>query len=361
MGKEFRVLFIVVISLLSIASYVKGQSYTMEGVVNEALNGKKAYLYSVNTKSVIDSVLVKDSRFILKGETNAAEYGRINIGRNAVSLIIEQGNITVDLNERTALGTPLNQTLIAHNKETNALYNERAALYRELTNKIKDQAQMRVEFDSIIRAVWIPKYKTLMGKNLAANVNNVVGAVIISEMASSGSFDIDEMNTAIGKLDKDVAVSPMVDAIVKTNEALQNTAEGKQFTDFTIDQPDGTQKSLSDYVGKGKYLLIDFWASWCGPCRAEIPNLKELYEKFKGDKFEILGIVVWDKLENTMEALKKEGMEWPQILDAKTIPTDLYGIKGIPQIMLIGPDGTIIARNLRGEAMKAKVAEALCE
>jgi len=133
----------------------------------------------------------------------------------------------------------------------------------------------------------------------------------------------------------------------------------KKFQDFTIEKGnlDGTTVKLSDYAGKGKYLIVDFWASWCGPCKGEIPNLKNVYEKYAGDDFDVLSIAVWDKEDASKEAIKSHGMTWKQIINAGKIPTDLYGIKGIPQIMLIGPDGTIIATDLRGENIEKTVAK----
>ena len=142
-------------------------------------------------------------------------------------------------------------------------------------------------------------------------------------------------------------------------EIWKKTAEGQMFTDFTIEQPDGTKASLSDYVGKGKYVLVDFWASWCGPCRGEIPNIKELYDKYHAKGLDVLGVAVWDKPEDTQAAIKELGIVWPQIINAQQIPTELYGIQGIPHIILFAPDGTIAARDLRDEAMKEKVAEVM--
>ena len=134
--------------------------------------------------------------------------------------------------------------------------------------------------------------------------------------------------------------------------ARKATAEGVKFTDFEV-----KGSKFSDYVGKGKYILVDFWASWCGPCKAEVPYLKNVYEKYAGKDFDILGVAVWDKDKATEKAIKDLSLPWNQIINAQSIPTDLYGIQGIPHIILISPDGTILKRNLRGADIEAEVAK----
>ena len=138
------------------------------------------------------------------------------------------------------------------------------------------------------------------------------------------------------------------------------TQAGNMFVDFSGLTVDGKPLRLSDYVGKGKYVLVDFWASWCAPCKGEIPNLIELQNKFGGEKFTVLGVNVWDEEDKFKAALTEEGITYPQIYiprDNKDNATYLYGIQGIPQIILFGPDGTIIKRDLRGQSMKDFVAE----
>lgn len=158
------------------------------------------------------------------------------------------------------------------------------------------------------------------------------------------------------------------DDFFKNNEQIQkakqewliqlDTAEGKMFKDFEAEY-EGKVTKLSDYVGKGKYVLVDFWASWCGPCRAEIPNLIKVYNKYKGDKFEVLGVATWDKPEDTQKAIEQMTIPYPQIMNAQKAGSDAYGITGIPQIILFGPDGTIVKRNLRGAGIENTVAEVL--
>jgi len=153
------------------------------------------------------------------------------------------------------------------------------------------------------------------------------------------------------------AADPEIQEIIATLDVYCKTAEGKMFVDFTIDLPNGRVTSFSDFVGNGKYCLVDFWASWCGPCRGEIPNIKKVYEEYGPKGLQVLSVAVWDKPEDTEAAAKELGIEWDQIINAQKIPTDLYGIKGIPHIILFGPDGTILKRNLRGSDIEKEVAK----
>ena len=146
----------------------------------------------------------------------------------------------------------------------------------------------------------------------------------------------------------------------QTKAALvSSTDEGAMFTDFQATQPDGSVLKLSDFVGKGKYVLVDFWASWCGPCRGEIPNLIKVYNKYKGNKFDVLGVAVWDEPDDSKQAIADMGINYPQILNAQEDATKTYGILGIPEIILFAPDGTILRRSLRGPQVEEAVKECL--
>lgn len=146
-------------------------------------------------------------------------------------------------------------------------------------------------------------------------------------------------------------------------EQYLRTDVGQPYRDIAAPTPAGDTLSLRQAVEDpaNKCVLVDFWASWCGPCRGEMPNLAEVYKKYKGDRFEIVGVAVWDERADTEKALESLPITWPVIFDAGQLPTDLYGINGIPQIILFGPDGTIVARDLRGEAIGEKVGECLAK
>ena len=141
------------------------------------------------------------------------------------------------------------------------------------------------------------------------------------------------------------------------------TAEGMQFSDIVVDQdPEHRAQNiarLSDYVGKGKYVVVDFWASWCGPCRRAIPTIKTIYDKYKGDDFDVVSIAVNDEIAATKKAAKELGITWHQIINAGHLATDVYGFEFIPYLILFGPDGTILKRNIQIDDLEAEVAKAL--
>lgn len=236
------------------------------------------------------------------------------------------------------------------NEEVTALQSDTTLSEEEMTAKLQeayDKTSAELASDGL---EMIRKYPS---GELAVTVLQNIAAVL--EEA--------QLSEALGMLSGAALEDEYVKSLISLTDAKKATAEGKMFTDFTVVQDPadsaGSKVSLSDFVGKGKYVLVDFWASWCGPCKAEIPNIASVYEKYKGDDFDVLSIAVWDDPEDTKASAKEHGVVWNQIINAQQVPTDLYGIEGIPHIILFGPDGTILKRNLRGEDIESAVAEAL--
>ena len=144
-------------------------------------------------------------------------------------------------------------------------------------------------------------------------------------------------------------------------KAKKTTAVGQQYTDIKGTDINGNKIALSDFVGKGNYVLVDMWASWCTPCKMEIPNIAEVYNLYKDKGLTVLGIFVWDEVQNLEPTMKTENVTWPQMIDSEKSATKTYGVDGIPAIMLIGPDGTILERGMemRGENIKKNIEKYL--
>ena len=185
----------------------------------------------------------------------------------------------------------------------------------------------------------------------------------------------DELAAIFAKMPENVKANKFVSRMIASNTARLATAVGSKFTDFTVDHVAGVdkdgnpiyeKKSLSDFVGQGKVMLVDFWSPWCPPCKAELPNIKAVWEKYHGDDFDVLSVAVWEESRkmdwrNTIDTAKVYGIAWNQLNNGHQEPATLYGIDGIPHMVLFDKDGTILKRgdDLRGAATEKAVAEVL--
>lgn len=354
--KNRNLFFVLVVAAVTLVSCGKSTSYTIDGTVADStLNGNMIYLADMASRNTLDSTVIANNKFKFTGKADTAFVAILQARPYHMNLIVENGNISVEMGETDKLsGTPLNDEMASFVSAVDSLNNLFMAKQQEIIAKGLSDEEASAEWDKAMLSL-MPEVNKVFSQYFDRNNNNAVGAWVLANWGLEP-----EQLDSIANLSGDVLkANPLVKGMLKQAEMLKKTAEGAMFTDFTIEQPDGTKASLSDYVGKGNYVLVDFWASWCGPCRGEIPNIKELYDKYHDKGLDVLGVAVWDKPEDTRKAIDELGIVWPQIINAQQIPTDLYGIKGIPHIILFAPDGTIVARDLRDEAMKEKVAEVM--
>lgn len=213
------------------------------------------------------------------------------------------------------------------------------------------------------------KLKELMLNTIKANSDNGIALLVLAD--AMYYLEPEEMLQVAEWLHEPIKSDEMVVSLLAAANAKLTTAEGMMFTDFTVEHVYGYDRSMdpqplkkevkfSDYVGKGTYVLVDFWSPWCGPCKREIPNIKQVYEQYKDKGLEVLSLAVWERKpqSHTIETAAELGMDWLHINNCGQVPTDIYGVEGIPHLMLIGPDGTILKRGFHGlEGIQEAVAE----
>ena len=331
----------LLLALIALAGQAQNK-FTIHGNIEKALEQISQHGISIDSVDVVDAAtnevvargIVKNGIFTIQGTVDKPYLGKLNLwasrlnngereSRNGGNLpiIIEPGDILFDGNQNNPVisGTPLN--------------------------------------DVIKGVTGIDETDTDSIKQLILQHRDDPVGVLLLLMLDAHLSEPDTILSLISQLSEDSQKNKDIIALKEKKERiLASPKEGDKFADFAVEY-EGKTTRLSDYVGRGQYVLVDFWASWCGPCRGEIPNLIAAYNKYKDKGLIVLGVAVVDKPEATKKAIEEDKIPYPQILNSQKIGTDVYGIEGIPHIILFAPDGTILTRGLRGEEIEKKLEE----
>ncbi len=338
----------------------KAGNYRIDGIAPADANGQWVYLYKPSGQGASDSVQIANGRFTL--ERAVAEDGLIVhlvIPRSYnLSFIPEEGIIKADLAASGATGTPLNDEHTQKSKYRKGLIEEARAKLKSiradknLDDKAKEEAQEKVS-DELYA-----KIKPLAEADLKEHPNDAIGLIALQNLLGMEDVNVAKAEVLLQQAGDRLRAEESITKMVTRLRRVEATQAGAQFVDFEGVDDANKAVRLSDYVGKGHYVLVDFWASWCGPCRREIAHLKKVRDAYTDKGLVILGTVVWDEMEDHLKAMKELEITWPQIFN-KTEATELYGISGIPQIILFDPAGKIVARDLRGEEINKLLDKAL--
>lgn len=370
-----KTLVTAVMGLLAFSANAQN-GFSIKGKVSAAHNGQKVMLeYQSKGKIVKDSAIVKNGSFLLQGKVAETVQANLTLkpvkeGKAPASyeemLAMDQQDFYLENTGFSVAGTNLKTALIKGGKAQadNLLLQSQL---KPLEIKMKPLSeQMRRLFEEKNEAAanaLFPQLRAIrkdMSKveddfirqhpdsYVSLNLVNGKGGVI--EPAKFEPFfnvlSARMKNTSTGK---DLAARLAI---------AKKTDIGRPAVNFTQNNTAGVPVSLASL--KGKYVLVDFWASWCGPCRAENPNVLKAYQKFKDKNFEIIAVSLDDKKEAWLKAIETDGLPWIHVSDLKGWKNEvaaLYDVKAVPQNFLLGPDGTIIAKNLRGEELESELAK----
>ncbi len=314
-----------------------------------------------NSGNVLDSTAVENGRFRFKGEVAtpavrfvADAYGDNTAPSFAQMLYLEPGTILVaddaeQPQHKRVSGTPANDASAAYGEKSRALIQEFRA--EETTQERREAIEQ--EYDALARTA------------LEANRGNYFGAVLLNSQLAyelSGQELLDE----IAKFPADLQQTEILTSLREKAEQKMRTDIGQPYID--IQQPDasGSAVSLKSVIENpaNKYTLVDFWASWCGPCMGEVPHLKKTYEEFHKAGFEIYGVSFDQDRDKWLGAVEQNGMNWIHVSELNGFDNQAgrdYAVQAIPSNFLIDASGSIVATNLRGEALYEKISELLAE
>lgn len=326
------------LAALLAAGAASAEHYKVITPLSKDDDGAMARLVNFDSGATVDSVLVADGVATFEGEVDEPYLARVVVdGGRLPVFILESGTISFN-DKEGAFGTMLNDQL------------------RQLGREISQLGSQFQGADEAAQKTLYARYEALVDSTMQSNRDNPLGYYLFlqSDMAQAPASEI---RAELAKY-PDFAKYKRVQGMLAAAEKREATQPGKKYADFEVTY-DGKTERLSDYIKPGKYTLVDFWASWCGPCIRETKVLKEILADYGELGLEVLGVAVWDDPENTRRAIAQHQLPWPQIIGAQTVPTELYGIQAIPCIILIDPEGNIVARDLQDEALKEAVRNAL--
>ncbi len=372
--KRMNILRLIALPVLLVAIVGCGgnkNKYTINGTLaDEAFEGANVYMFDVENQNVkLDSTVVANGAFAFSGELETPIVATIvaltvDNKHKMMECVLGDGTIVVDLDENKLSGTPLNE---AFANMMNVGTDETAllqALYKEYLAAPSEEERKLVEakYDSVLE-IYTAKELVALENVFAENGDNVLGAYAFYQLVKSqrdaGAITSVQVDSILATAAPVVKNFSLTTKVLEGLRKLEKTSVGKPYTDLDLLEGEAmTATKLSQHIA-GKVALIDFWASWCGPCRAEIPNIAEMHKKYADKGVVVIGLNVWDKPDAQRKTIETMNMTWLQLADTTKVATDTYGVNGIPQIMLIGKDGTILARDLRGEAIEVAIVEAL--
>ena len=371
-------IFVYLLSLCPLFVAAQDGNFTVKGQVGKFNAPAKAFLlYQLGANKIADSAAINNGSFTFTGkllnpvnavliiDRKGTGFDKLSQTDDNLNFYLENGQINISSPDSVAKAQITGSALNDDNKKLSALIADVTNRAQKLTASAQaapaDQ-QKSAAFQNDIQAklkALQGEYQVILQNFIKANPQSYLSVLALGSL-NNPAADPNVIESLYNGLAQNMKDTEAGHQLKITIEGIKATAIGVFAPDFTQNDVDGKPVSLSSF--KGKYVLIDFWASWCGPCRQENPNIVRTYNKYKVKNFTILGVSL-DRPEGKADwlaAIKADGLTWTQVSDLQfwnNAAASLYFVRAIPQNFLIDPAGKIIAKNLRGEELENKLAE----
>ena len=358
-------IFLLVIIILGCSDPISKNNFSLNLNITGELE-QKIYLSKRDAgKWVnIDSSSVVTGEIVLNGQIKDPEMFYLRSGQNLTNIFIEAGKITFtahadSINKGITNGSKSQAELDSFNESISLITEQLDTLYNQYREAAKNDDQVRLEELSELIDTKDEERLARTIDYAYANNKSIVSAYLI--MTNNYYLELAELDTITSNFDNSIKQTKYVELLLDRIRNLYKVSIGSSFTDFTLNDSTGNPIALSSLIGEN-YLLIDFWASWCGPCRRENPNIVAVYNDYNSKGFDIIGVSLDTDKNNWIKAIEKDNLTWSHVSDLQgwnNAAGKLYAVNAIPHSIILDKNGTIVAKNLRGEELRDKIAELL--
>ena len=343
----------------------QSNSYKINGVAEGFQDGDTLLMGTNFNEGQRDTLIVKDGKFHFEGVADSAEFCIITALNKPVNAAFfrEPGTINVTLNangEPKVGGTKANDAWQKFNEEQAAFSQKMEEMVKPLYTENLDSAQQQAIFDQL--TAMQKEMQDKIVKTAEDNIDNTLGFFLLTQLTNNDIMPSEKAIELIEKMPQQFRQREATKELERMLEASKATEIGKQIEDFSMPTPTGDELSVMSEVAKNRVTILDFWASWCGPCRQETPFMISLYEKYHDKGLGIVGISLDQDHDAWVKGIEELGITWPQISDLKywqSAAAEKFQVRSIPYMVVLDQKGTIINKGLRGEELEAFISEQL--